>query len=118
MQGFFLVDLLSTIPWDLVVMNRVLRLVQLAKAVKLLKLVRMLRALKLFRLLKLMHVRSVSDRLHALNVMVLLSVHPSAVYLLLLTIGLAEETEWVGAGMPAEMHTQFDGFPVLGKTRI
>lgn len=56
-QGFFAIDVLSTIPWDIVLTNETLGLVQLFKATKMIKLVRIIRVLKLVRILRLLKVR-------------------------------------------------------------
>lgn len=56
MQGFFAIDLMSTIPWDIVLTNPSLGLVQLFKATKVIKLVRIIRFLKLVRILRLLKV--------------------------------------------------------------
>jgi hypothetical protein len=55
-QGFFAIDLLSTIPWDVVLMNQALGLFQLFKATKMIKMVRIIRVLKLIRILRLLKV--------------------------------------------------------------
>lgn len=55
-QGFFTIDVLSTLPWDIVLTNPSLGLVQLFKATKVIKLVRIVRVLKLVRILRLLKV--------------------------------------------------------------
>lgn len=55
-RGFFLIDFLSTVPWDLVLSNNGLGIFQLVKLSKLMKLLRMARALKLVRILRLIKV--------------------------------------------------------------
>lgn len=58
-KGFLLIDLLSTVPLDMVLANGAASLVQLFKATKVVKLVRILRVLKLVRILRLLKVRNV-----------------------------------------------------------
>lgn len=60
-QGFFTIDVLSTVPWDIVLTNEALGLVQLFKATKVLKLVRIIRVLKLVRILRLLKVSPASS---------------------------------------------------------
>lgn len=55
--GFFLVDVVSTIPWEMILSsNEALGLVQLFKVSKLVKFVRIARIFKLFRMVKLRRV--------------------------------------------------------------
>lgn len=54
--GFFMLDLISTVPWDLVMTNGALGLVQLFKVSRIIKLVRIMRVLKLIRILRLLKV--------------------------------------------------------------
>lgn len=54
--GFFMVDCVSTVPWDLVLSNGSLGLVQLFKASKFVKLSRAIRILKIVRILRLLKV--------------------------------------------------------------
>jgi hypothetical protein len=63
MQGFFVVDAFTSIPWDVVLSNGVLGLVQLFKATKVVKLIRMIRVLKLIRILRLVKVRQHVEQL-------------------------------------------------------
>lgn len=56
LKGFFLIDFLSTVPWDVVLSNEGLGIFQLVKLSKLMKLLRMARALKLVRILRLIKV--------------------------------------------------------------
>jgi hypothetical protein len=56
LKGFFLVDFLSTVPWDVVLANDGLGFFQLVKLSKIMKLLRMARALKLVRILRLIKV--------------------------------------------------------------
>ena len=58
LKGFFVMDVLCTIPWDLVFSSQGVGLLQLFKATRVVKLVRILRVLKLIRLLKLLKVCS------------------------------------------------------------
>jgi hypothetical protein len=62
LQGFFLIDFLSTVPWDVVMTNESLGLVQLFKVSKVIKLVRILRVLKLIRILRLLKARPYSQQ--------------------------------------------------------
>lgn len=56
LKGFFVIDFLSTVPWDVVLANDGLGIFQLVKLSKLMKLLRMARALKLVRILRLIKV--------------------------------------------------------------
>jgi hypothetical protein len=56
LQGFFMIDMLSTVPWDIVLTNEALGLVQLFKVSKVIKLLRIIRVLKLVRVLRLLKV--------------------------------------------------------------
>lgn len=56
LTGFFLLDVVSTVPWDLVMTNEALGLVQLFKVSRIVKLVRIMRILKLIRILRLLKV--------------------------------------------------------------
>jgi hypothetical protein len=56
-QGFLAIDLLSTIPWDIILANGAGSFVQLFKATKVVKLVRIMQVLKLVRILRLLKVR-------------------------------------------------------------
>jgi hypothetical protein len=57
LRGSFLLDFLATVPWDIVLSNDNLGVVQLVKLSKLTKLLRMARALKLIRILRLVRSR-------------------------------------------------------------
>lgn len=61
--GFFLIDCISTIPWDFVLSNGSLGLVQLFKASKFMRLSRAIRILKIVRILRLLKVRSAPAQL-------------------------------------------------------
>lgn len=56
LQSFFMLDVISTVPWDLVMTNEALGLVQLFKVSRIVKLVRIMRVLKLIRILRLLKV--------------------------------------------------------------
>ena len=58
LSGFFALDFVSTVPWDLVMTNEALGLVQLFKVSRIVKLVRIMRILKLIRILRLLKVCS------------------------------------------------------------
>ena len=79
-RGFFLVDVVSTIPWDLLLASGPLHATRLLQATKIAKLSRFLRALKLIRILRLLRVcpsaltwrpehvcMSYSDALHSVD---------------------------------------------------
>ena len=55
-RGFLPVDVMSTLPWDMILANGAAGLVRLFKATKVVKLVRILRVLKLVRILRLLKV--------------------------------------------------------------
>ena len=55
-RGFFVVDVVSTIPWDLLLASGPLHATRLLQATKIAKLSRFLRALKLIRILRLLRV--------------------------------------------------------------
>jgi hypothetical protein len=65
LQGFFLLDMASTIPWDILLTNERLGFVQLFKLSKFLRVVRVARALKLMRILKLLKVPTTDACYHA-----------------------------------------------------
>lgn len=54
--GFFSIDVMSTVPWDLVLRNGGFGLMQLFKASKFVKLSRAIRILKIIRILRLLKV--------------------------------------------------------------
>jgi hypothetical protein len=60
LKGFFVLDFLSTAPWDVIMTNESLGLFQLIKVSKVLKLVRILRFLKLVRILRVIQVYPLS----------------------------------------------------------
>jgi hypothetical protein len=68
-RGFFLLDVVSTIPWQALLSpsNDALGLFQLVKVSKMMKFVRIVHILKLFRMLKLRRVCFLLLRLHALQ---------------------------------------------------
>lgn len=55
-SGFLVVDILSTLPWDIFIQNGGLGLVQLFKASKFMRLSRAIRILKIVRILRLVKV--------------------------------------------------------------
>eukprot|EP00892_Ulva_mutabilis_P011685 jgi/Ulvmu1/888/UM100_0043.1 len=61
--GFFLIDCVSTVPWDLVLSNGSLGLVRLFKASKFVKLSRAIRILKIVRILRLLKAPVIMKRL-------------------------------------------------------
>lgn len=63
LTGFFSIDVVSTIPWDFVLSNGSLGLVQLFKASKLIKLSKAFRILKIVRILRLLKARIPLPRL-------------------------------------------------------
>lgn len=59
LRGFFVLDFVSTVPWDLV--NASMGLAQLFKISKVGKLVRVMRMLKITKMLRVFKVRAVSQ---------------------------------------------------------
>eukprot|EP00892_Ulva_mutabilis_P001042 jgi/Ulvmu1/10939/UM007_0118.1 len=63
LTGFFVLDVVSTVPWDLVMTNEALGLVQLFKVSRIVKLVRIMRILKLIRILRLLKAPTILKQL-------------------------------------------------------
>jgi hyperpolarization activated cyclic nucleotide-gated potassium channel 2 len=88
-RGFFFIDLVSTVPWDVIVVNGAVGLMRLVKATKVVKLVRIMRVLKLVRVLRILKAPAIIKQLEeivgrmlvriaALAVSVILILHISA----------------------------------------
>jgi hyperpolarization activated cyclic nucleotide-gated potassium channel 2 len=62
-RGFFFIDLVSTVPWDIIVVNGAAGLMRLVKATKVVKLVRIMRVLKLVRVLRVLKAPAIIKQL-------------------------------------------------------